>query len=66
MQGFQATLEGLLIEMRQTKVIHQKADELSKRAAYAHSRCLEQEILNGSLTDEFVMHGQHPLNSRQR
>ena len=51
-QGFQATLEGLLIEMRQTKVTRRKADELSKRAAHVHSRCLEQEILNGSLTDE--------------
>lgn len=51
-QGLQAMLEGLLIEMRQTKVTRRKVDKLSKRAAYAHSRCLEQEILHGSLTDE--------------
>ena len=38
--------------MHQTKVTRRKADKLSKRAASAHSRCLEQEILNGSLTDE--------------
>jgi sugar-specific transcriptional regulator TrmB len=53
-QGFQDMFRELLNEMRGTKVARRKADELSKRAAQAHSRYLEQKLLNDSLTDEII------------
>ena len=54
MQGFHDIFEELLNEMRDTTATKQKADQVSKQATHAHSRYLDQKILNDSSADENI------------